>query len=59
MTRLILGLTELAPGKNVTMRVHPKNGEAWDCELTHTFNSEQIEWFKYGSALNKIKADKA
>ncbi|UCS19665.1 ACO1 [Nakaseomyces glabratus] len=55
----ILGLTELAPGKNVTMRVHPKNGEAWDCELTHTFNSEQIEWFKYGSALNKIKADKA
>ena len=54
----ILGLTELAPGKNLIMRVHPKNGEAWDCELTHTFNTEQIEWFKAGSALNKIKNDK-
>lgn len=54
----ILGLAELAPGKNVTMRVHPKSGEAFDVELTHTFNAEQIEWFKHGSALNKIKADK-
>lgn len=51
----ILGLTELAPGKSVTMRVHPKNGKPWDSELTHTFNKEQIEWFKAGSALNKIK----
>ncbi|QLG73494.1 hypothetical protein HG535_0E05780 [Zygotorulaspora mrakii] len=55
----ILGLTEFAPGKNLVMRVHPKNGEPWDCELTHTFNKEQIEWFKAGSALNKIKSDKA
>lgn len=54
----ILGLTELAPGKSVTMRVHPKNGKPWDSELTHTFNKEQIEWFKAGSALNKIKNDK-
>lgn len=54
----ILGLAELAPGKNVSMRVHPKSGEAFDVELTHTFNAEQIEWFKHGSALNKIKADK-
>ena len=54
----ILGLAHLAPGKSLTMRVHPKNGKPWDSELTHTFNDEQIEWFKYGSALNKIKADK-
>ncbi|EJS42564.1 aco1p [Saccharomyces arboricola H-6] len=53
----ILGLAGLAPGKPVTMRVHPKNGKPWDAELTHTFNKEQIEWFRYGSALNKIKAD--
>lgn len=51
----LLGLADLAPGKNVSMRVHPADGsEAWDTELTHTFNSEQIEWFKYGSALNKM-----
>lgn len=53
----ILDLADLAPGKPVTMRVHPKNGKPWDAVLTHTFNDEQIEWFKYGSALNKIKAN--
>ncbi len=52
----ILGLTELAPGKNVTLRIHPKDGEAWETPLSHTYNSEQIEWFKYGSALNKMAA---
>ncbi|KAL6450085.1 ACO1 Aconitate hydratase [Candida maltosa Xu316] len=52
----LVGLTELTPGKNVVMRVHPKNGEAWETELTHTFNNEQIEWFKHGSALNYIKS---
>ncbi|KAG7195931.1 Aconitate hydratase mitochondrial [Scheffersomyces spartinae] len=51
----LLGLTTLAPGKNLTLRVHPASGaEAFDIELTHTFNNEQIEWFKYGSALNKM-----
>jgi aconitate hydratase len=52
----ILGLKELAPAKNVTLRVHPKNGEAWETPLSHTYNAEQIEWFKYGSALNKMAA---
>lgn len=52
----ILGLTELTPGKNVTLRIHPKDGEAWETPLSHTYNSEQIEWFKYGSALNKMAA---
>lgn len=50
----LLGLTTLSPGKNLVMRVHPKNGEAWETELSHTYNAEQIEWFKHGSALNKM-----
>ncbi|CAN3357052.1 aconitate hydratase, mitochondrial [Diutina catenulata] len=51
----LVDVTELAPGKSVTLRVHPANGDAaFDVELTHTFNSEQIEWFKAGSALNKM-----
>ncbi|CCH59812.1 hypothetical protein TBLA_0B09940 [Henningerozyma blattae CBS 6284] len=54
----IIGLSEFAPGKCVTMRVTPKNGDSWTTELTHTFNEEQIEWFKNGSALNKIRKDK-
>lgn len=54
----IVGLADFAPGKSLTMRVHPQNGDAFDIELTHTFNKEQIEWFKNGSALNKIRKDK-
>ena len=53
----LIGLTTLAPGKNVTLRVHPKDGSpTWETELSHTYNEEQIEWFKYGSALNKMAA---
>ncbi|KIX00953.1 aconitate hydratase, mitochondrial [Rhinocladiella mackenziei CBS 650.93] len=46
--------TGLEPGKPMIMRVHPKEGPAWDCELLHTFNAGQIEWFKNGSALNTM-----
>lgn len=46
--------TELAVGKPLTMRVHPKNGDAFEIKLAHTFNAPQIEWFKNGSALNTM-----
>ena len=46
--------TELAVGKPMTMRVHPKDGAEWDCKLLHTFNAGQMEWFKNGSALNTM-----
>ncbi|KAK4997699.1 Aconitate hydratase mitochondrial [Elasticomyces elasticus] len=46
--------TELAVGKPMTMKVHPKNGEPFTVQLSHTFNEGQIEWFKNGSALNTM-----
>ncbi|EAA30551.1 aconitate hydratase [Neurospora crassa] len=46
--------TELAVGKPITMRVHPKNGKDFEVKLNHTFNDAQIEWFKNGSALNTM-----
>ncbi|KAK3348106.1 aconitase family-domain-containing protein [Neurospora tetraspora] len=46
--------TELAVGKPITMRVHPKNGKDFEIKLNHTFNEAQIEWFKNGSALNTM-----
>ncbi|MCJ1367355.1 Aconitate hydratase mitochondrial [Acarospora aff. strigata] len=46
--------TELAVGKPMTLRVHPKDGKTWEAKLTHTFNEGQIEWFKNGSALNTM-----
>lgn len=49
-----LHCTELAVGKPITLKVHPKNGPAWESKLAHTFNEAQIEWFKDGSALNTM-----
>lgn len=46
--------TELAVGKPLTMRVHPKDGKTFDVKLSHTYNDAQIEWFKNGSALNTM-----
>ncbi|GAB7356341.1 hypothetical protein MBLNU459_g7132t1 [Dothideomycetes sp. NU459] len=46
--------TELAVGKPMTLKVHPKDGKTFDIKLSHTFNEGQIEWFKNGSALNTM-----
>ena len=49
-----LMITELAVGKPMTLKVHPKNGSPSEVKLSHTFNEGQIEWFKNGSALNTM-----
>jgi aconitate hydratase len=46
--------TQLAVGKPITLRVHPKDGKTFDVELSHTFNESQLQWFKDGSALNTM-----
>ncbi|GAM89301.1 hypothetical protein ANO11243_073380 [Dothideomycetidae sp. 11243] len=46
--------TQIGVGKPMTLRVHPKSGETFDVQLSHTFNEPQIEWFKNGSALNTM-----
>ncbi|RIA81526.1 aconitate hydratase [Glomus cerebriforme] len=50
----IIGLTTFAPGKPLTLRLHKKSGETVDIPVNHTFNENQIEWFKAGSALNRM-----
>lgn len=52
--KLDLMCTELAVGKPMTLRVHPKDGKTFDIKLSQTFNEGQIEWFKNGSALNTM-----
>ncbi|EMD97536.1 hypothetical protein COCC4DRAFT_148056 [Bipolaris maydis ATCC 48331] len=53
--RVDLASTELAPGKPLTMTVHPADGsKPFEIKLSHTFNEGQIEWFKNGSALNTM-----
>lgn len=55
----IIGLTEFSVGKPLTLRVTKASGDSLDIPVLHTYNEEQIEWFKAGSALNKIKLDLA
>ncbi len=51
----IVGLTEFAPGKPLTLVFHHADGSSDDVKANHTYNETQIEWFKAGSALNLIK----
>lgn len=55
----VVGLRDLAPGKNIKVVIKHKDGSRDEVEATHTLSDEQIEWFKAGSALNKISQDLA
>jgi aconitate hydratase len=48
----ILGLKEFAPGKNLTVQLLHPDGTKDVFEAAHSYNAQQIEWFKAGSALN-------
>lgn len=51
----IKGLNDLAPGKNLTLEIKHADGSTEKIEVKHTYNAEQIKWFKAGSALNLIR----
>jgi aconitate hydratase len=48
----VLGLKDLAPGKEVTVVFKHKDGSEDKIQAKHSMNHDQIEWFKAGSALN-------
>ncbi len=50
----LLGLTALAPGSEIQAIFHHVDGSSSQVSLAHSLNSEQIEWFKAGSALNAL-----
>ncbi|KAJ5848255.1 hypothetical protein N7455_012212 [Penicillium solitum] len=47
---------EFQPGKQVVMRVEPRQGKDWEASLNHSYHPGQIAWLRAGSALNHIKA---
>ena len=51
----IRGLKDLAPGKSLTLELRHADGTKETVEVKHTYNQEQIKWFKAGSALNLIR----
>ncbi len=53
----IIGLAEFTPGKPLAMVLHHTDGTADIITVNHTYNEQQIEWFKAGAALNIIRRD--
>jgi aconitate hydratase len=49
-----IDLSGFKVGNNLTMTLLHSDGTKVSIELKHTFNEQQIEWFKAGSALNLI-----
>jgi len=51
----IIGLKNFAPGIPLTVFLHHANGTYDEFHVNHSYNEQQIEWFKNGSALNIIR----
>jgi len=50
-----IDLKDFAPNKQLTINVVHSDGSNDIIMANHTYNSQQIEWYKEGSALNLIK----
>jgi aconitate hydratase len=51
----IIGLTSFAPGKPLELVLNHADGTTDKIMANHTYNEQQIEWFKAGGALNIIR----
>jgi aconitate hydratase len=51
----IIGLTSFAPGTPLSVVLTHKDGTTDNIHANHTYNQQQIEWFKAGGALNIIR----
>jgi aconitate hydratase len=51
----IIGLTEFAPGQPLQLVFTHADGSKDTIQANHTYNQQQIEWFKAGAALNIIR----
>jgi aconitate hydratase len=52
----IIGLTSFSPGVPLTIMLNHADGTSEAIMVNHTYNAQQIEWFKAGGALNIIRA---
>ncbi|MNU78597.1 Aconitate hydratase precursor [compost metagenome] len=52
-----IDLVDFAPGKQLTLEIVHADGSKENIKLNHTYNAQQIDWFKAGSALNLIKLE--
>jgi aconitate hydratase len=52
----VTGLTTFAPGVQLTITLNHADGTKEEFKVNHSYNAQQIEWFKAGGALNIIRA---
>jgi aconitate hydratase len=50
------GLTSFTPGVQLTLVLNHADGSKDEIKVNHSYNAQQIEWFKAGGALNIIRA---
>jgi aconitate hydratase len=53
----VIGLTSFQPGKPLQLVLNHKDGSSETIHVNHSYNEQQIEWFKAGGALNVIRAE--
>lgn len=51
----LIDLKDFTPGKQLTMRLTHVDGSQDQILVNHSYNAQQITWFKAGSALNTIR----
>jgi aconitate hydratase len=51
----VVGLTQFTPNQPLSLVLHHENGSTETILANHTYNQQQIEWFKAGGALNIIR----
>jgi aconitate hydratase len=51
----VVGLKEFSPGVPLTVIIYHSDGSKHEIKANHSYNKQQIEWFKAGGALNIIR----
>ena len=54
-----IDLSNFAPQRKLTLEIVHKDGPTEKILLNHTYNAQQIDWFKAGSALNTLRDQNA
>ncbi|MBK9284801.1 MAG: aconitate hydratase [Sphingobacteriaceae bacterium] len=53
----VTGLTSFSPNTPLTVTLSHADGSKDEFKVNHSYNAQQIEWFKAGGALNIIRAN--
>ena len=51
----LVDIADFSPGRALTLQLTHADGTTEEIKVNHSYNAQQIEWFKYCSALNLIK----